>query len=903
MAHASFLTWVADRSWILRCGADTLVKVAGHLPSGTVTFLFTDVEGSTALLTQIGKDAYGKLLAEHHRLIRAAVDDGGGSEVDTQGEAFFAVFPGATDAVATAARLQRELTAAGLRVRMGLHTGQPTVASTGYVGLDIPRAARISAAAHGGQTLLSATTRELVEDELPADVVLRDLGEHRLKDLTRPQRLSQLVIAGLANEFPALRTLESRPTNLPVQPTPLIGREREVATVTALLSRPDMRLVTLTGPGGSGKTRLGLQAAAEVLEDFQQGVYLVRLETIADPEQVLPTIAQTVGVKETSATPIANSLQEFLAAKRMLLLLDNVEQLAEAAPQLADLLTAAPLLKLLVTSRAPLHLSGEHEFPVPSLSLPDPAKLPEIASLSQYESVALFIDRAQAVKADFAVTEENAPAIVEMCVRLDGLPLAIELAAARVKLLSPQALLARLEQRFDLLVGGPRDMPSRQQTLRATIDWSYDSLSPTEQTLLARISVFAGGFTLEAAEAVCGADGLLARLSSLIDNNLLRQDEQPGGEPRFTLLETIRAYALERLDQFGAAEEAARHHSEFFLTLAERCEQESLLLPTPNWAAYERELGNFRSALAWLEARGDAERSVRLSALVPLGRFGLLAEWGEWSDRALPRLPDVSKPAKARALLTASWVAFSRGDLTSVPLLGEEALLLYRELGDRMHEGLCLFHLSAVAALDDEASYQAAVSAATAIFRDLGADMPLLAVLHDDGLRAMAAGDYIRARACMEEALARAKDFGARDEICNGLCDLGVLALYELQPQVALRLFAESLELGLQGSWHLNIAFTVGGIGCALGMLGELTPSARLLGAAEALHERLGQPVDDYAVRAFAEGSAPVRDRLAEVELAAAWAAGRALSEADAAAYALKTVTELPITHAAGTVE
>ena len=332
--------------------------MAGQLPSGTVTFLFTDVEGSTALLTEIGKDAFAERLTEHHRLIRGAVGDGGGSEVDSQGEAFFAVFPVATDAVTTAARLQRELTAAGLRVRMGLHTGQPNVASTGYVGLDVPRAARISAAAHGGQTLLSPTTRELVEDELPVGVTLRDLGEHRLKDLTKPQRLSQLVIDGLANEFPPLRTLENRPTNLPVQPTTLIGRRREVAAAIALLSRPDVRLLTLTGPGGSGKTRLGLQVAAELLEAFQQGVYLIPLETIADPMQVLPTIAQTVGVRETGANPIGNSLKEFLADKQMLLLLDNVEQLVEAAPELADLLIAAPQLKLLVTSRTPLHVSG-----------------------------------------------------------------------------------------------------------------------------------------------------------------------------------------------------------------------------------------------------------------------------------------------------------------------------------------------------------------------------------------------------------------------------------------------------------------------------------------------------------------------------------------------------------------
>ncbi len=598
--------------------------MAGQLPSGTVTFLFTDVEGSTALLTEIGKDAFAERLTEHHRLIRGAVGDGGGSEVDSQGEAFFAVFPVATDAVTTAARLQRELTAAGLRVRMGLHTGQPNVASTGYVGLDVPRAARISAAAHGGQTLLSPTTRELVEDELPVGVTLRDLGEHRLKDLTRPQRLSQLVIDGLANEFPPLRTLENRPTNLPVQPTTLIGRRREVAAAIALLSRPDVRLLTLTGPGGSGKTRLGLQVAAELLEAFQQGVYLIPLETIADPMQVLPTIAQTVGVRETGANPIGNSLKEFLADKQMLLLLDNVEQLVEAAPELADLLIAAPQLKLLVTSRTPLHVSAEHELPVPSLSLPDLTKLPGIASLSKYASVALFIERAQAVKADFVLTEENAPAAAEVCLRLDGLPLAIELAAARVKLLSPQALLARLEQRFDLLVGGPRDMPSRQQTLRATIDWSYGLLGPAEKALFARVSVFAGGFTLEAAEAVYGADRLLAELSSLIDNNLVRQDEQPGGEPRFTLLETIRAYALERLDELGEREEAARRHSRVFPHARGTMRTGVVFVADPNWPAYERELGNFRSALAWLERpRRCRNASAPRRQLFPLCGLGI----------------------------------------------------------------------------------------------------------------------------------------------------------------------------------------------------------------------------------------------------------------------------------------
>ena len=351
-----------------------------------------------------------------------------------------------------------------------------------------------------------------------------------------------------------------------------------------------------------------------------------------------------MGVKETSATPIGNSLKEFLADKQVLLLLDNVEQLVEAAPELADLLMAAPQLKLLVTSRTPLHVSGEHEFPVPSLSLPDLTKLPEIASLSQYESVALFIERAQAVKADFVLTEENAPAIAEICLRLDGLPLAIELAAARVKLLSPQALLARLEQRFDLLVGGPRDMPSRQQTLRATIDWSYGLLGPAEQALFARVSVFAGGFTLEAAEAVCGADGLLAGLSSLIDNNLLRQDEQPGGEPRFTLLETIRAYALERLDELEEREEAARRHADYFCMLAERIDREALTLATVDWAGPRtgaRQRPD-RARVAGAPATTSNEPVVS-PPTSPFCGSVISPNGGDGASARLPRLPEVSK--------------------------------------------------------------------------------------------------------------------------------------------------------------------------------------------------------------------------------------------------------------------
>jgi len=585
------------------------------LPTGTVTMLFTDIEGATRLLQQLG-DRSASVLAECRHLLRATFQEWNGHEVNTQDDAFFVAFARATDAVLAVVEAQRALAAhlwpegVAVRVRMGLHTGEPSLTPEGYVGLDVQRAARIMSAAHGGQVLLSQTTANLVEQDLPDDVSLRDLGEHRLKDLARPRHLFQLVISDLPADFPPLSTLDIFPNNLPVQFTPFIGREQELSTIQQLLLQEGVRLATLTGPGGTGKTRLGVQVAAELIDSFADGVFFVNLAPVNDTALVVPTIAETLGMREAGGQPLLKRLAEELQQKQILLLLDNFEQVVSAAVQVVDLLSTCPDLKVLVTSREVLHVQAEHEFPVPPLPLPDPKSLPDLATLSHNAAVALFIQRAQAVKPDFQVTNANARAIAEICVRLDGLPLAIELAAARMKLLPPQALLARLGQSLQVLTGAARDLPARQQTLRNTIAWSYHLLDAAEQRLFCRLSVFVGGCTLEAAEAICAAPGdgneagqVLEIVASLIDKSLLQQIAQEGEEPRFAMLETIREYGLERLEASSKAEVTQRSHAEYFLTLAERAEPEVRSAQQITWIArLEHEHDNLREALRWFIA-------------------------------------------------------------------------------------------------------------------------------------------------------------------------------------------------------------------------------------------------------------------------------------------------------------
>lgn len=915
-------------------------------PTGTVTFLFTDIEGSTKLWEQY-PEAMRPALARHDAILRAAVETHHGYTVKMLGDGIHAAFACASDALAAALAAQRALSAelwgemGPLRVRIALHLGAVEGRDGDYFGPPVNRAARLLSTGHGGQVLLSLATQESVRDGLPPGVGLRDLGTHRLKDLAQPEHIFQLVAPDLPADFPPLTTLDARLNNLPVQPTPLIGREKQVAAVQKMLRRDDVRLVTLTGPGGTGKTRLGLQVAADLLDQFENGAYFINLASISDASLVASAIAQALDVREAGRRPPLENVKGFLRDKQLLLLLDNFEQVVSSAPLVSELLATCTRLKILVTSRERLHLRGEHEFSVPPLALPDLKRLPETrpdlvpALLSQVASVTLFIQRAQAVKADFRITNENAAVVAEICARLDGLPLAIELAAARCKLLSPQAIQLRLTNRLAFLSSRARDLPERQRTLRGTMDWSCALLSEDQSKLFQRLSVFVGGCTLEAAESVCRAElpiEIFTDLESLVDKSLLHAQETRNGEPRFFMLETIRGYALERLNESGEAPGIQRQHATFFLHLAEQAEPK---LTGAEQALWLERLGqdhdNLRAALAWFFEQGETESAARLAGAVWRYWFvrGYLSQARQWLERCIQQDGALPVALRAKLLNAAGVITRMQGEHAQAQVYLEDSLALCRELGDLSGVAGTLNSLGILAQVQgDYALAQRSFEESVALRQQLGDRAGAAVALGNLGVTFQNQGNHTRAAELYEESLSIKRALGDQAGMAMTLINLGAIALGQDDLAKAHPYLNESLQLGRELGDQQNIGICLNNLGMialfqgdleraracqeecltifqklgskegiAWGLegmaavwsaLGEAVKGGRLFGASQALRELAGIPLMPGDRATYDRNVSAVRAQLDETTFAAEWANGQAMTMEQAVAYALE---------------
>jgi len=800
------------------------------LPTGTVTFLFTDIEGSTRLLHELG-DSYAGVLAEHRRVLREAFAAHGGVEVDTQGDAFFVAFARASDALAAAGEATDALTGP-IRVRVGVHTGEPLVTDEGYVGIDVHRAARIAAAGHGGQVLVSQSTRELAGAD-----GLRDLGEHRLKDLTAPERIWQLR----ETDFPPLKSLDH--TNLPIASSPLVGRGQEVNELVEML-RDGARLVTIIGPGGTGKTRLALQVAGELAGSFDD-VWFVPLATLQASEHVAPAIAQTVGA--------AGDLSDHLRSRRALLVLDNFEHLLDASPTIGELLARADAVRVLATSRAPLRVGVEHEFPL------DP--LPEL------EGAALFVERARAAGRRLELDDT----VVSVCRRLDGLPLALELAAARTKLLDPAALLARLDQRLPLLTGGRRDAPERQRTLRDTIAWSYGLLDPALQRTFRLLSVFAG-FSLDAAEAVCGAT--IDDVAALVDASLLKSI----GADRVLMLETIREYAQERLAESDERDAIRAAHAEYFRDLAQESEPHLVhggAQQAAWFARLEEERDNLRLAVAFFRENERREDELRL--LVATFEFwwthGYAAEARTYVDHALAAgLPD-APPLAADALEMAAYLPYLEGDHAAVAERAAQMLELGESAGDNVIAARAI-HLSALIEPDDE---QRATLERRAL--DLfGDDYRGRHASESLGIIALGRDDLPAARQYLEQTIALCRASGDGKDISTAVILLAFVAVWEGEVNEGEALLLEGVAAAREmGDVSVQVWGRVWPAAAAiLHSRGQHERALRLLGAAERLREEdESGELRGFTLRLHDRVKEQVWAAMSEERAVAAWQAGR----------------------------
>ena len=818
------------------------------LPAGTVTFLFTDIEGSTRLLHELGAEAYSEALAEHRRVLREAFEAHGGVEVDTQGDAFFVAFPTAPGALAAADMARQALVSGPIRVRMGIHTGTPFLTDEGYVGADVHRAARIAACGHGGQILVSSATAALVADEL------RDLGVHRLKDLSAPERIYQLD----GVEFPPLKSLHQ--TNLPVPPTPFLGREKELGEVLGLLSRDDVRLLTLTGPGGTGKTRLGAQAAGTLAERYPHGVWWIPLAALRDPALVVETAAQTLGAQD--------GLADHIGGKSVLLLFDNFEHLVDAAGDVAAVLEACPKLEVLVTSREPLHVSGEQEYAVPPFA--------------HEEGVGFFLARARAIDPTFEVDD----AVSEICRRLDDLPLALELAAARVKALTTGQILDRLEQRLPLLTGGARDLPERQRTLRATIEWSYDLLTPEEQHLFARLAVFRGGCTLEAAEQITDAN--VDTLQSLVDKNLIRHVGD-----RYWMLETIREYASERLEESLEARELERRHGEFFLTLAEQADPQLRGDPKDWLDRLEADHDNFRAALDRFSAAEETQVVLRLAG--SLQRFWYMRGHHPEAKRrfdlalAADHRPTI---ARANALNGAAMFALESGDDRTARTYVEEALAISQSAADPWSIAVSKVMLAQV--VREEADFATAremFAECEQLFDELGDEhYALLAAFHVAWMYGEL-GEPGRERALHEENLRRARASANKRMESVTLDNLARFARIEGRFRDSIALIDQAYRIVRELDEPVDIADAISRFASTLAHAGKPRAAAQVLSCSEALREELGVR-RSWVLQRNEETLGLVRSQLDERAFEDAWEQGLRLTADEAAALAREAIDE-----------
>jgi predicted ATPase/class 3 adenylate cyclase len=683
------------------------------LPTGTITFLFTDIEGSTRLW----QEHPGRMklnLARHDQILRDCIERNQGHVFKTVGDAFCAAFPTALQGVKAALEAQLALSREDwgecvLKVRMGLHSGDAEQREEDYFGTTLNRTARLMSAGHGGQTLLSLAAQQLVAGSLPEGAALCDLGRHRLKDLVSPEQIFQLDSIGLSSDFPPLRTLDIQRNNLPTQLTHFVGRERETAAVQRLLDKPDVRLVTLSGAGGTGKTRLSLQVAANLLDEFEDGVWFVELASISDPGLFLPTVAATLKVREIAGRSITGVLQDYLSDKQLLLVLDNFEQIVSAATDISAILAASPRIKILVSSREVLRLRGEHDYPVPPLGLPESKRRQTAAVLAQYEAIALFTQHAQAADASFELNEENANIVAEICMKLDGLPLAIELAAARSRLLKPAAMLDKLKNKLDMLTGGPRDLPRRQQTMRGAIDWSHDLLDDVEKKLFARLGIFAGGWTFESAEAVCGSGvDVMNGIESLLDKSLIRQVETNIGKTRFRMLETIREYAHEKLSQSGELASIQQAHADYLEQFLQMVIAAHAKPEEEEWfVKLDDDLENLRLVMEWA-----------LTQKQPSYVFTIARLYQYWSERSNYREPlNWLKQAltldggtiteRARALNCAGNILNDLNEYQQARTFYEDSLTYWRQADDSVGATTALANLGNIAWVQDKDYHKA----------------------------------------------------------------------------------------------------------------------------------------------------------------------------------------------------